>query len=203
MTLTLFIAGWLLLVILGTPIGMSMVVSSLGYFLYAGTGLGFSAQRIVDGLNSFPVIAVPLFILAANLFNVSGITNHLFGFASSLVGHVRGGLGHVNILASLFFSGMSGSALADAGGLGKLEAKAMHDAGYPQDLSASLTAVSALLGPLVPPSIPMVIYGVISGASIGGLFLGGIIPGLLCTIAMMVMLYIVAGRRSLPVERRT
>lgn len=203
MTLTLFIAGWLLLVILGTPIGMSMVVSSLCYFMYAGTGLGFSAQRIVDGLNSFPVIAVPLFILAANLFNVSGITNHLFGFARSLVGHMRGGLGHVNILASLFFSGMSGSALADAGGLGKIEAKAMHDGGYPHDLSASLTAVSALLGPLVPPSIPMVIYGVISGASIGGLFLGGIIPGLLCTIAMMVMLYIVAGRRSLPVEPRT
>ncbi len=202
MILTLFVLGWLLLVLIGTPIGTSMVLSSLLYFVWAGTGLAFSAQRIVDGLNSFPVIAIPLFILAANIFNVSGITQHLFGFSSALVGHIRGGLGHVNILASLFFSGMSGSALADAGGLGKLEAKAMHDAGYPPALSASLTAVSAVLGPLVPPSIPMVIYGVVSGASIGGLFLGGVVPGLLCALAMMVMLYWVAGRQRLPVCER-
>ena len=203
MVLTLFLVTWLVLVFLGTPIGMSMVLASLGYFAYAGIGINFAAQRVVDGLNSFPIIAVPLFVLAANIFNASGITGHLFGFATSLVGHFRGGLGHVNILASLFFSGMSGSALADAGGLGKIEARAMQEAGYPPDLAAVLTAVSAILGPLVPPSIPMVVYGVVSGASIGGLFLGGIIPGLLCTIAMMVMLYLVALRRHLPVERRT
>lgn len=202
MILTVFILGWLVLVLIGTPIGVSMILSSLGYFVWKGTGLNFAAQRMVDGLNSFPIIAVPLFILAANLFNASGITHHLFGFANSLVGHIRGGMGHVNILASLFFSGMSGSALADAGGLGKVEAEAMHKVGYPSELAAALTSVSAILGPLVPPSIPMVVYGVVSGASIGGLFLGGIVPGLLCTAAMMAMLYVVAGRRKLPVETR-
>jgi len=202
MVLTVFIVGWLVLVLIGTPIGVSMIVSSLGYFVYNGVGLNFAAQRIVDGLNSFPIIAVPLFILAANLFNASGITHHIFGFANSLVGHIRGGMGHVNILASLFFSGMSGSALADAGGLGKVEAEAMHKVGYPPELAGALTAVSSILGPLVPPSIPMVIYGVVSGASIGGLFLGGIVPGLLCTLAMMVMLYIVATRQKLPIESR-
>lgn len=202
MVLTIFIVFWLILVLIGTPIGVSMVVSSLGYFVYSGTGLTFAGQRIVDGLNSFPIIAVPLFILAANLFNASGITHHLFGFANSLVGHIRGGMGHVNILASLFFSGMSGSALADAGGLGKIEAEAMHKVGYPAELAGALTAVSSILGPLVPPSIPMVIYGVVSGASIGGMFLGGIMPGLLCTLAMMVMLYIVATRQDLPVETK-
>ena len=202
MVLTLFLSAWLILVLLGTPIGMSMVLASLGYFAYAGIGINFAAQRVVDGLNSFPIIAVPLFILAANIFNASGITRHIFGFATSLVGHFRGGLGHVNILASLFFSGMSGSALADAGGLGKIEARAMQEAGYPHDLAAVLTSVSAILGPLVPPSIPMVVYGVVSGASIGGLFLGGIIPGLLCTAAMMIMLYLVALRRDLPIEPR-
>ncbi|MGA1286825.1 MAG: TRAP transporter large permease [Rubrivivax sp.] len=202
MVLTIFIGAWLLLVLIGTPIGVSMILASLGYFAWSGTGLNFAAQRMVDGLNSFPIIAVPLFILAANLFNASGITHHIFGFANALVGHIRGGMGHVNILASLFFSGMSGSALADAGGLGKIEAEAMHKVGYPAELAGALTSVSAILGPLVPPSIPMVVYGVVSGASIGGLFLGGIVPGLLCTAAMMAMLYVIAGRRRLPVERR-
>ena len=202
MVLTIFIGAWLLLVLIGTPIGVSMILASLGYFAWSGTGLNFAAQRMVDGLNSFPIIAVPLFILAANLFNASGITHHIFGFANALVGHIRGGMGHVNILASLFFSGMSGSALADAGGLGKIEAEAMHKVGYPAELAGALTSVSAILGPLVPPSIPMVVYGVVSGASIGGLFLGGIVPGLMCTAAMMAMLYVMAGRKRLPVERR-
>ena len=202
MVLTIFIGAWLMLVLIGTPIGVSMILASLGYFAWSGTGLNFAAQRMVDGLNSFPIIAVPLFILAANLFNASGITHHIFGFANALVGHIRGGMGHVNILASLFFSGMSGSALADAGGLGKIEAEAMHKVGYPAELAGALTSVSAILGPLVPPSIPMVVYGVVSGASIGGLFLGGIVPGLMCTAAMMAMLYVMAGRKRLPVERR-
>ena len=105
MVLTVFIVCWLVLVLVGTPIGVSMIVSSLGYFLYNGVGLNFAAQRIVDGLNSFPIIAVPLFILAANLFNASGITHHIFGFANSLVGHIRGGMGHVNILADGYLRG--------------------------------------------------------------------------------------------------
>jgi tripartite ATP-independent transporter DctM subunit len=184
MTFLIFIVTWMVLIFVGIPIAVSMIVVSVGYFLYTGIGINFAVQRIVDGLNSFPIIAVPLFILAANIFNSSSITRNLFGFATHLVGHVRGGLGHVNILASLFFSGMSGSAVADAGGLGKIEAEAMQKAGYPHDLAAALTAVSSILGPLVPPSIPMVVYGVVSGASIGGLFLGGIVPGVLCTLAI-------------------
>ena len=202
MTFLVFICTWMLLIFVGIPIAVAMFVVSIGYFLYTGIGINFAAQRVVDGLNSFPIIAVPLFILAASIFNSSSITKNLFGFATALVGHIRGGLGHVNILASLFFSGMSGSAVADAGGLGKIEAEAMQKAGYPHDLAAALTAVSSILGPLVPPSIPMVVYGVVSGASIGGLFLGGIVPGVLCTLAMMAMLYIVAGRVKLPVHPR-
>lgn len=202
MTFLIFITVWMALIFVGIPIAVAMFVVSVGYFHFTGIGINFAAQRIVDGLNSFPIIAVPLFILAASIFNSSSITKNLFAFATALVGHVRGGLGHVNILASLFFSGMSGSAVADAGGLGKIEAEAMQKAGYPHDLAAALTAVSSILGPLVPPSIPMVVYGVVSGASIGGLFLGGIVPGVLCTLAMMVMLYIVAGRVRLPVHAR-
>ena len=202
MTFLVFISTWMLMIFIGIPIAVAMFVASIGYFLYTGIGINFAVQRVIDGLNSFPVIAVPLFILAASIFNSSSITRNLFGFATALVGHIRGGLGHVNILASLFFSGMSGSAVADAGALGKIEAEAMQKAGYPHDLAAALTAVSSILGPLVPPSIPMVVYGVVSGASIGGLFLGGIVPGVLCTLAMMVMLYFVAGRVKLPVHPR-
>ncbi|MCB1990510.1 MAG: TRAP transporter large permease, partial [Geminicoccaceae bacterium] len=157
---------------------------------------------MVDGLNSFPLLAVPLFILAAGILNSAGITNHLFGFARALVGHVTGGLGHVNVLASLFFSGMSGSALADAGGLGKMEIEAMREAGYDDDFAGSVTAASSMIGPLVPPSITMVLYGVIANVSIGKLFLGGIIPGVLCAGALMVMVYVLARRRDYPRDPR-
>ena len=162
-----------------------------------------AVQRMVDGLNSFPLLAVPLFILAAAILNTAGITHHLFGFARSLVGHVRGGLGHVNVLASLFFSGMSGSALADAGGLGKMEIEAMREAGYDDDFSGAVTASSSLIGPLVPPSITMVLYGVIANVSIGQLFLGGVVPGVMCAGALMVMVYLVALRRDYPVDPRS
>jgi tripartite ATP-independent transporter DctM subunit len=193
---------WFLLMLLGVPIGVAMIFVSMGYFYWKGIGLTFATQRMVDGLNSFPILAVPLFLLAAAILNSSGITHHIFGFARSLVGHVRGGLGHVNVLASLFFSGMSGSAVADAGGLGKLEIKAMRDAGYDDEFAGSVTAASSMIGPLVPPSITMVLYGVVSGTSIGQLFLGGIIPGFLCAAALMFMVYIVAVQRGYPTEPR-
>ena len=173
---------WLLMVLVGVPIGIAMIFVSMGYFYYMDRGIGFAVQRMVDGLNSFPLLAVPLFILAAGILNSAGITNHLFGFARALVGHVRGGLGHVNILASLFFSGMSGSALADAGGLGKMEIAAMREAGYDDEFAGAVTASSSLIGPLVPPSITMVLYGVIANVSIGQLFLGGVVPGLLLSL---------------------
>lgn len=200
----LIIGGlWLVLVLLGVPIGISMIFVSLGYFWYVERGMFLAAQRMVDGLDSFPLLAVPLFILAAAILNSAGITHHLFGFARSLVGHVRGGLGHVNVLASLFFSGMSGSALADAGGLGKMEIEAMREAGYDDDFAGAVTASSSLIGPLVPPSITMVLYGVIANVSIGQLFLGGVIPGVLCAVALMVMVYLVALRRDYPRDPRS
>lgn len=202
MILGSILAVWFLLMLLGVPIGVAMIFVSMGYFYWKGIGLTFATQRMIDGLNSFPILAVPLFLLAAAILNSSGITHHIFGFARSLVGHVRGGLGHVNVLASLFFSGMSGSAVADAGGLGKLEIKAMRDAGYDDEFAGSVTAASSMIGPLVPPSITMVLYGVVSGTSIGQLFLGGIIPGFLCAAALMFMVYILAVRRGYPTEPR-
>lgn len=202
--MTLLVIGglWLFLVLGGVPIGIAMIFVSMGYFYYMDRGVTFAVQRMVDGLNSFPLLAVPLFILAAAILNSAGITHHLFSFARALVGHVRGGLGHVNILASLFFSGMSGSALADAGGLGKMEIAAMREAGYDDDFAGAVTASSSLIGPLVPPSITMVLYGVIANVSIGQLFLGGIVPGILCAVSLMVMVYLVAGRRDYPRDPR-
>jgi len=201
---TLLIIGglWLALMLVGVPIGIAMIFVSLGYFWYAGRGMFLAVQRMVDGLDSFPLLAVPLFILAAAILNSAGITNHLFGFARALVGHVRGGLGHVNVLASLFFSGMSGSALADAGGLGKMEIEAMRKAGYDDDFSGSITAASSIIGPLVPPSITMVLYGVIANVSIGQMFLGGVVPGVLCAVALMIMISIIARRRDYPRDPR-
>jgi tripartite ATP-independent transporter DctM subunit len=202
--MTLLIVGgmWLLLVLVGVPIGISMIFVSVGYFWYMDRGMFLAVQRMVDGLDSFPLLAVPLFILAAAILNSAGITHHLFGFARALVGHVRGGLGHVNVLASLFFSGMSGSALADAGGLGKMEIEAMREAGYDDDFAGAVTAASSLIGPLVPPSITMVLYGVIANVSIGQMFLGGVIPGVLCALALMGMVYVVALRRDYPRDPR-
>lgn len=193
---------WLFMVLIGVPIGVAMIVVSMGYFYHTGMGLSFAMQRMVDGLNSFPILAVPLFILAAAILNSAGITHHLFGFARALVGHITGGLGHVNVLASLFFSGMSGSALADAGGLGKMEIEAMREAGYDEEFAGAVTASSSMIGPLVPPSITMVLYGVISNTSIGALFLGGVVPGVLCAVALMVMVYATAKKRDYPRDPR-
>ena len=202
MILSTIVVFWLLLILIGVPIGISMIFVSMGYFYYTGMGINFAVQRMVDGLNSFPILAIPLFILAAAILNSSRITHHLFGFARALVGHITGGLGHVNILASLFFSGMSGSAVADAGGLGKMEIEAMREAKYDDDFSGAITASSSMIGPLVPPSITMVLYGVITSTSIGQLFLGGIIPGFLCALSLMIMVYFVAKKRNYPVDKR-
>ena len=202
MVLFAVVIGWLLLVFLNVPIGLAMIFVSMGYFYWSGLGLSFATERMVDALNTFPLLAVPLFILAAAILNSAGITNHLFGFARALVGHIRGGLGHVNVLASLFFSGMSGSAMADASGLGKMEIEAMRKAGYDDEFAGSITAASSMIGPLVPPSIAMVLYGVISNTSIGKLFLGGIIPGVLCAVSLMIMVYFFARNRNYPRDPR-
>ena len=158
--------------------------------------LGIVPQKIAQSANSFPLLAAPLFILMGNIMNSAGITDRIFTFATACVGWLRGGLCHANILASVIFAGMSGSAVADAGGVGTLEIKAMRDEGYDAETAAAITAASATIGPIIPPSLPMVIYGVSADVSIGGLFLAGVIPGLLMAGALMAMVvYVANGRR--------
>lgn len=158
------------------------------------------AQKMVTGIDSFTFVAIPLFILAGELMNVGQITDRIFNFAKAAVGWIPGGLAHANILASVIFSGMSGSAIADAGGLGTVEMKAMREAGYDDYFSGAVTAASSTIGPIFPPSIPMVIYGGIASVSIGKLFIGGVIPGLLMAVALMLYALVISIRRGYPKE---
>jgi tripartite ATP-independent transporter DctM subunit len=153
---------------------------------------------MVNALNSVPLLAVPLFILAGNLMNTSGISDRIFRSARIFVGRMKGGLAQVNILASLIFSGISGAALADVGGLGNVEIRAMRDQGYPDEQSAAITAASATIGPIFPPSIPMVFYAMLSGTSIGSLFMAGMTPGVIMAIALMLYIAAIAGKRKYP-----
>ncbi len=188
---------WLLMIFLGVPVGWSLLVATIIYFsLTRWRVIYFASDKLVYSLDSFSLLAVPFFILTGILMNGSGITERIFNFAKAMLGHYTGGMGHVNVAASLIFSGMSGSAIADAGGLGQLEIKAMRDEGYDDDLCGGITAASCIIGPLVPPSISMIIYGVIANQSIGKLFLAGFIPGVLTTIALMIMNYFICKKRG-------
>jgi len=199
--LAYFIA-WLALVFASMPVAFSLAFIGLVWLLLEG-GTAISApQRLIGGLDSFPLLAVPCFILAGLAMNTGGVTERIYGFANALVGHFRGGLGHVNVMGSLIFSGMSGSAIADAGGLGILEVKAMKAEGYPAPFAGALTCASCIIGPLVPPSIPLVIYAVISNASIGALFLAGIVPGVLTAVALMIQVYFWARKHNFPRRER-
>src|SRR4051795_8863947 len=170
----------------GIPVAIAMAGASLAYILLTGDLPPFVVvHRMISGIDSFPLLAVPFFILAGNLMNNAGITNRIYNFALSLVGWMKGGLGHVNILGSVIFAGMSGTAIADAAGLGTIEIKAMKDHGYSTEFAVGVTAASATLGPIIPPSLPFVIYGMMANVSIGALFLGGVIPGVVMTLAMM------------------
>ena len=187
------------LIIIGTPVGIALAGSSLAFILVTAQVPDVVViHRMINGVDSFPLLAVPFFILAGNLMNTAGITNRIFAFARALVGWMRGGLGHVNIGASVIFAGMSGAAVADAGGLGAIEIKAMRDAKYDPDFAVGVTAASSTIGPIIPPSLPMVIYGVVAGASIGQLFAAGFIPGLLMAVSLMVMVAWYAKRRKYP-----
>ncbi|MDH0616288.1 MULTISPECIES: TRAP transporter large permease [unclassified Agrobacterium] len=193
----LLIGSFLLLLIIGTPVAVSMAVSSLLYLVIYGVAPDIiAAQRMIAGVESFPLIAVPFFILAGNLMNIAGVTSRIYRFALSLVGWMKGGLAQVNIIGSVVFSGMSGTALADAAGIGTIEIKAMKDHGYPVDAAVGVTAASATLGPIFPPSLPFVIYGMMANASIGALFMAGIIPGVVMTVLMMLTVYIFAKRKG-------
>ena len=157
-------------------------------------------QQMFNGVNSQTLLAVPFFVLAGNLMNGGGVTTRIFDFAASMIGHKKGGLAHVNVLASLIFSGMSGSALADAGGLGQLEIKSMKDAGFDEGFAGGITAASCIIGPLVPPSTPLIIYAVLANQSVEKLFMAGFLPGLLTTAALMIMCAYLAHKRNYPSE---
>ena len=180
------LSGFLALMVTGIPVAIAMAGASLIYFYVSGTSPPMVVvHRMISGIDSFPLLAVPFFILAGNLMNNAGITNRIYNFALALVGWMKGGLGHVNIIGSVIFAGMSGTAIADAAGLGTIEIKAMRDHGYSKEFSVGVTAASATLGPIIPPSLPFVIYGMVANVSIGQLFLAGILPGLVMTVLMM------------------
>ncbi len=187
------------MIALGVPVGIALAGSSLIFVLITGQVPDVVVvHRMINGVDSFPLLAVPFFILAGNLMNTAGITNRIFDFARAVVGWMRGGLGHVNVGASVIFAGMSGAAVADAGGLGAIEIKAMRDSKYDVDFAVGITAASSTIGPIIPPSLPMVIYGVMTGASIGQLFAAGFIPGLLMALALMIMVAWYARARNYP-----
>ena len=171
----------------GIPVAIAMAGASLIYVMTTGNIPDYVViHRMVGGLDSFPLLAVPFFILAGNLMNSAGITNRIYNFALALVGWMRGGLGHVNVLGSMIFAGMSGTAIADAAGLGTIEIKAMTEHGYSKEFSVGVTAASATLGPIIPPSLPFVIYALFANVSVGALFLAGILPGVVMAILMMI-----------------
>lgn len=170
----------------GIPVAIAMAGASLIYILVSGTMPPFAVvHRMIGGIDSFPLLAVPFFILAGNLMNNAGITNRIYNFALALVGWLKGGLGHVNVVGSVIFAGMSGTAIADAAGLGTIEIKAMKDHGYDTEFAVGVTAASATLGPIIPPSLPFVIYAMMANVSVGALFLAGILPGVLMAVLMM------------------
>ena len=193
-----------LLILLGFPIAVAMGLTAIGFFLGLGEPrmIGAMAQRMYSGVSSFPLLAIPFFILAGNLMNTGGMTDRIFGFARTVVGHVRGGLAHVSVLASMLFAGVSGAALAEAMGLGVIEVKAMKDAGFDKTFAGAVVASSSTIGPVIPPSIPMVIYGALAEVSVGSLFLGGVVPGIMMGGGIMIVIYILSVKRGYPAEQR-
>ena len=187
---------------IGTPVGYSIITASIMYFTFGDMDVALAGEKILQGLyKSFVLLAVPLFITAANIMNAGTITDRLLNFCTAIVGRFKGGLGHVNVVASLIFSGMSGSAVADAAGIGKIIIGMMTNNGrYTKGYAAAITAASATIGPIIPPSIPMVLYSVISDTSIGYLFLAGIVPGLIMGLVLMMMNAIISHKRNFATE---
>src|SRR3982751_4407746 len=184
--MAILVVVFLLVLLVGVPVFIALAASSLLYTHFiAGIPDFVILHRMAGGLDSFPLLAVPFFILAGNLMNSAGITNRIYDFAVATCGWMKGGLAHVNIFGSVIFAGMSGTAIADAAGLGTIEIKAMQDHGYDTEFSVGVTAASATLGPIIPPSLPFVIYGMMANVSVGALFLAGILPGALMAVLMM------------------
>jgi len=195
--------GFFGLLAIGVPFSLAIGIPCLIYILIDGTVPTFAAiQTMVGGANTYPLLAVPLFILAGNVFNSGGVTERLFNFSNSLVGHIKGGLAHVNVVGSMIFAGMQGAAIADAGGLGNIEIQAMRKAGYHDTLTIGITAASATIGPIIPPSMIGVIYCAVAQASVGRFFAAGFIPGVLMGICMMIQVYLLADKFKTPREKR-
>lgn len=191
------------MILIGSPVAYAIgLFVTMIFSLTTEVPLKVVPQMMTSAVNSFPLMAIPFFMLAGALMNTAGITRRLFEFANCLVGHITGGLGHVNVAASMLFAGMSGSAVADAAGLGTVEIEAMTQYGYDRDFSAGITAASATIGPVIPPSIIFIIYGVLAEVSIGALFLAGFIPGVLMGLSLMVRIYLIARKRNYPVSPR-
>jgi len=197
--LLVFIGLLLLLYLSGIPVAIAMGITSIIVGLSplgASLNLGVIGNQMLHGVNSFTLLAIPFYVLLGRLMNRIGMTERIFRFANALVGQFRGGIAQVNVLASIIFSGMSGVAVADAAGLGRIEYKAMRDHGYEKDISIGVTGASTIIGPIIPPSVPIIIYALLAGESIGALFLAGVIPGLLLGLSLMVTIYLVVRHRG-------
>jgi tripartite ATP-independent transporter DctM subunit len=197
------ILAFFILLILRVPIGFAMAISCIAYLLLSDLPLTVVPQVMMSLFENFPFLAIPFFALAGQLMNTGGIAKRLFGFAHALVGHIPGALGHANIVASIIFAGMSGSAVADSAGVGPIEIKAMVDDGYDADFSAAVTAASSTIGPIIPPSIPFIIYGAMANVSVGALFMGGFIPGFIMGLALMVVVYFISRKRNYRIYKRS
>lgn len=195
----LLLVVFVVLLLIGVPISVSLGLSSIVY-IWASPALSLTmvVKTMIEGLNNFTLLAIPFFILAGGIMNESGMTTRMFKFARSLVGQFDGGLAHVNILTSVLFAGMSGSAIADAGGIGAIQISAMEENGFDTEFSVGITASSSLIGPIIPPSIPMLVYAVLASCSITQLFAAGFIPGVLMALALMIMVCIVSKKKNYP-----
>lgn len=197
-----FYVSFLVLLFLKAPIAIALSGSSLIFLLGSGISLKVIPQIMATTFDSFVLLAIPLFMFAGELMNSGGITTRLFTFVNSMVGHIRGSLSHVNVINSMIFAGMSGSAVADAAGIGAVELRAMQEAGYDTPYAAALTAASSAVGPIIPPSISMVLYGSLTGTSVGALFLGGFFPGVLMGLFMLITGYFICKKRNYPCSGR-
>jgi len=192
------IAAFVVLFMLGFPVVLAIGIPSIVYLLANDLPIDVIAQRTLYALDSFPLVAVPVFLFVGSVMNYAGISKYIYRFADTAVSRLPGGLAQVNIFGSLVFAGMSGSALADVGGIGRIEVKAMREKGFTPGFAAAVTCASAMVGPIFPPSIPLILYGTITGVSVLQLLLGGIVPGLLCTGMLMLMTMLLAARRGYP-----
>jgi tripartite ATP-independent transporter DctM subunit len=192
------VAVWLVVILMGMPLFASMGLAAFAFVVFGGLAPSIVPQKMAQAMNSFPLVAAPLFILMGNILGAAKLTDRIVRFATSLVGALRGGYAHASILSSMIFAGMVGSAVADAAGTGAVEVRAMKKAGYRPETAAAISAAAATIGPIIPPSLPMVIYGVSADASIGRLFLAGVVPGVLMGLSLMTMVAIIAPGQGLP-----